>query len=529
MLSFLNPVPSIPEYAGPHKVGSTEYEIPVSEITSTSTVPDTRITTIKFRLYYPTTDISSKKSLYWLPSPQKQWTEAYASFMGASERTSSIVSSLPSLLNYAKIPATPDAPPAPNDASQYPLLVFSHGLGGNCQTYSSILGSLASCGVVCVAPEHRDGSAPISIVKSAPGEVQRTIPYQKHSHAPSPEVLDARNAQLRIRLWELDLTYAALKAMNEGKTFTNYADSQMKHQSWSRMLDLQPGHVSWAGHSFGAATMTQFVKSIFYHRFLPTSVKDTPLYAAQADGDLVAQITSESPVALLDLWTMPLRGQLTEWLWDRPMPCWSRPKSSQTRPNTVAIMSAEFYKWTDLLNRTRALLSERPRQAMKVLEEKHPRVKKAPSIDELPEVSTSEPTLQISELNKRTGQEASSTSSSRSVSPTGSQSTSPSSSQTSLAQTEQENGSNAPQLYLIPQTAHLSQSDFGPLFPSLIKYFMKAIEPEETIKLNVRAILATMRGQGLPVSGLVQGDDRILDGARLAREKRWVKIPLVDV
>ena len=87
---------------------------------------------------------------------------------------------------------------------------------------------------------------------------------------------------------------------------------------------------------------------------------------------------------------------------------------------------------------------------------------------------------------------------------------------------------NEPHLYLVPQSAHLSQSDFGVLFPNLTKYVMKAIEPEKTIELNVRAILAVMKGRGLHVDSLLKGadEDQILSGE--AKEARWVRVPLVD-
>lgn len=562
MLSYLNPLPSLPNYRGPHKVGTSEFEIPISEIQSASTVPDERITTIKFRLYYPTVpEATSKESVYWLPSPQKQWNEAYASFMGASDRYSSIMTSMLNLWNYAKLPVVKDAPLLPSTSSLgHSVCFFSHGLGGNFNTYSSVVGSLASCGVVCVAPEHRDGSAPTSFIKNSRGEVERSIPYQKHSHTPNIQVLNARNAQLRVRLWELELTYAAIKAMNEGKQFTNYAENSSQTQARLKcQLNMLPGQVTWAGHSFGAATVTQFVKSVYYHEYLPRTSNavtskgksesdgseerwdDSPLYKASADSDLVQQITSESPVALLDCWTMPLRGDTTKWLWERPMPCYERktPSSQSAKPNTVAVMSAEFYKWTDLLNRTRALLSESPVDAVEAFErQKKRRESEAPTAKH-DKTRASNPIPELSKQHQdATIAPASTTSaeSSRETSPSGSgaqsETGSAQSSSTSLVPSEPEivkpESNLEPRLYHVPQSAHLSQSDFGVLFPNLTKYVMKAVEPEKTLELNVRAILAVMRGVGLPVGSLAEGEDQILETDKMDKKERWIRVPLVD-
>ena len=380
-------IPQLPKPFGPHKVGSTEWEIPISEIPSASVAPDDKITTIKFRLFYPTTPkAKSRTSVPWLPSPQREWCQAYASFLGAGPRVSSILSVVPTLLNMTTIPCVADAPLLPREAtSKYPLVIFSHGLGGNFNAYSAVCTALASFGIVCAAPEHRDGSAPISVIRAADGRKSTTIPYQRHPHAPTAKVLNARNGQLRIRLWELQQLFTVLTGLNGGQTFSNYANAGTKTESrpsLKNVLDLRPGHVTWAGHSFGACTTIQFVKSVYYHQLLPSwentefenDLDWRPLLKPVEDSDLVRQVTSESPVILLDLWAMPLRAGLTRWLWDKPLPCYDR-KIREGDPdpstNVIAIISAEFYKWPELINRMKAALSARPAEAMYTLEKRN--------------------------------------------------------------------------------------------------------------------------------------------------------------
>jgi len=519
MFSNLNPIPALPRYPGPHKVGSTEFEVPISEISSESPVPDANITTVKFRLFYPTSpSASSKQTTYWLPSPQRQWTHAYASFLGANSRLSNFVSRLPSLVNYTTLPVVTDAPLLQNLRSQnYPLILFSHGLGGNFNTYSAICGSLASCGIVCAAPEHRDGSAPMSIVRKSYNEVATTIPYQKHSHSPSKEVLDARIAQLRVRLWELELVFTVLNGINKGQKYTNLAEppATLKRDStetpeFQGTFDMRPGHVTFAGHSFGAASIVQFVKTVYHHKHLPrlspSQAEDPswrPLYSPTTDSELVKQITPSTPVALLDLWTMPLRGETTQWLWEKPLPSYDRISegSHSDVPNTIAIMSTEFYRWTDLLNRTKALLSRRPAETLQHLQHGKTAtgsasVSEAPAASRLPD-----------DITKSAPSPSSSADPSPSPSPNESEAPSPASSQSSLPLPNSDPAE--PFLYTIPNSAHLSQSDFGVLFPNLTRYLMKAQEPENTILLNIRAILAVMRGQGLEVesAGNLKADE----------------------
>jgi len=544
MISYLNPIPSLPDPFGSHKVGTSEWEIPVSEIAS-STPPDPTISTIKFRLYYPTLPSETSGSIQWLPPPQKQWIEAYSSFMGAGPRLASFISALPSLIKYTSIPATPNAPLLPrNVPPKYPLVVFSHGLGGNFNTYSSICTALASFGIVCAAPEHRDGSAPISLIRSSSGEHVASIPYQKHSHSPTPEVLNARNAQLRVRLWELEQLSTVLTSLNAGKTFTNYAVPSGQSEAIPALehaLDLQPGHITWAGHSFGAATTVQFVKSVYYHQYLPDLTGSgldnhpdwQPLYTPAKNGDLVRQITPDTPVALLDLWTTPLRGEWTQWLWEKPLPCYDRqPSSEKDYANVVSIMSAEFHKWTDLLNRTKAALSHRPAEAVAEFERREAVSSAASSQDRTSTTSTPSDTAPLPFPDEETPQSStpSSTEPSRTPSRDPSLSPSPSTASTPPPSTT---SAAAPALYLVPDSAHLSQSDFGLLFPNLTRYLMKAQDPHKTIELNVRAILAVMRASGLEIENFQtpsqsDSEKEILDSilSEDGVEARFVRLPL---
>ena len=93
-----------------------------------------------------------------------------------------------------------------------------------------------------------------------------------------------------------------------------------------------------------------------------------------------------------------------------------------------------------------------------------------------------------------------------------------------------------PYIFYPAHSAHLSQSDFGILFPLLTKKVLKAEEPERTLTLNVRAVLEGLRRAGWKVAdsaietdendGKVEGkgqDWRILDreGGKI---KGWMPV-----
>lgn len=93
MFSTLNPVPTFPNYRGPLSVGTAEYEIPISEIPSSSKPPDANISSIKFRTFYPAQPTKRQdNSATWLPEPQKEWLEAYCAFLSAPPNISKFFS-----------------------------------------------------------------------------------------------------------------------------------------------------------------------------------------------------------------------------------------------------------------------------------------------------------------------------------------------------------------------------------------------------------------------------------------------------
>jgi platelet-activating factor acetylhydrolase len=325
----------------------------------------------------------------------------------------------------------------PEDSERWPVMVFSHGLGGSRNAYSHICGLIASHGICVIAPDHRDTSAPVSFVRATANTPAKTVPYQKYSHTPSVEIYQARDGQLRIRLWELGLIHDTIVKIDKAECPQNLDHNHAEKSTpteilpmFKDMLDVhRPGSIIWAGHSFGATTMVQLMKSTYYSSLPePKGEFDEMLFLPDRSSHLTKQITSSSVALLLDMWCLPLRSQSTRWLWDKPMPCYDVSSNAPAGGKAIlAVLSEAFFKWEGNLNDTKRILSP---------------------TDPSP-----------SNFTRWT-----------------------------------------PYCFYPSSSAHLSQSDFGILFPLITSRVLKTKEPERILKLNARAMLQVLRNNGFNVA-----------------------------
>lgn len=361
----------------------------------------------------------------------------------------------PHLLYYIAMPVRKNvALLQPSTSSgRLPVMIFSHGLGGTRNAYSQLAGSLASHGVIVIAPEHRDGSTPISYIRDTPSDTssnekapskhgKRTITYHRLSHTPSPEVEAGRNEQLKIRLWEMGLIHDSLLKLDQGQTLTNLNTSAASLSMFKSQMDVhEPGKIIFAGHSFGAVTVTQFVKSTFYSPQTSSAPKEyQPLFAPSSRSSIATQITPQTAVILLDIWCLPLRAPSTRWLWEKPFPCYT--PSGAGGSALLAVESQAFFKWRVHLKSTKRLLSP-------------------------------DPTSDVYNYSTKNGQ------------------------------------FTEPNFYYSTSSAHLNQSDFGILFPWVTKQVFSAEEPDRILRLNIRAILQLLRSCGVEVSATSTADMEI--------------------
>jgi len=206
-------------------------------------------------------------------------------------------------------------PPGEPEQPCFPMLIFSHGLGGQRKCYSSVCGEFASYGFVVCAVEHRDGSGPRTYVNLAKEGVGSAEEREKtggvdHNQAereqgweqidyvfPKENMYDTspnnekgvdhelRNAQISLRLAELDEAYRVMCeiCLGNGQLIEEknlrkppYKGSSSRGlrgvdwQGWKGGFHLD--QVTMLGHSFGAATTVEVLRHSDRFKFISQGI-----------------------------------------------------------------------------------------------------------------------------------------------------------------------------------------------------------------------------------------------------------------
>ena len=331
---------SLPTYTGPYSVGTMEIEVPAEDprvISSHITRKKKHVLqleTILMNIYYPAsldshnpqhTERLSRQ--LWFGRPRYDIAEGYAKFAGLPL---SIVAPvfLPSL--FTKLPAYRNAKIArhwageanfksqgakakttegtrPSDADEmpcFPVIMFSHGLGGTRTMYSSLCGEFASYGFIVCAVEHRDGSAPRSFVlhpesgygsrkeREETGQVDHWNEETSHGYDivdymfPQDNPMDSgpnnpkgvdtelRAAQVELRMAELEEAMKVMRIIASGngqqiadrnlrrKGFKGASSFGLEGVDWAGWKGrVKLDHITACGHSFGSATVVEMLRS----------------------------------------------------------------------------------------------------------------------------------------------------------------------------------------------------------------------------------------------------------------------------
>lgn len=272
----------LPAFAGPHQVGTRLVETPLPKAKRIELPYCPRTRTLKYRVFYPT-DATDGARAVWASAEQ---VAGFASFAGVPSLTGLLHRTFGYMLSGIHIRAIEDAEYKAGKR-RWPVVIFSHGLGGTDTLYSTLCGSLASYGMVVFAIEHRDHSASSTIIRED-GVQDEHIEYISPVDQEDPELRRRARYMLAQRNYELRMLGKEIHAL-EG----DLAD----------VLDLD--HVSIVGHSFGAATTCHFLHSLDKG----LSIKDLNEQVIEL-GDTTFPFDLNAAI-LLDIWTQPIDDHIT--------------------------------------------------------------------------------------------------------------------------------------------------------------------------------------------------------------------------
>uniref|UniRef100_T1JB49 Flavin-containing monooxygenase n=1 Tax=Strigamia maritima TaxID=126957 RepID=T1JB49_STRMM len=224
------------------------------------------------RLYYPCTheDAMDRQMQWPLWLPSKSYARGYGYFLNFWPPAFQQLYKW--LVGDVYIPVLWNAPPI--RGIKFPILVFSHGLGGCRTTYSTICTELSSNGFFVAAIEHRDRSACYSYyfrdVNSVPTSsedgafsspnpsMDDIVPsyvlepvYYLRVKKPLKEFI-VRNNQVHQRAADCMKALDILTRLNRGRFIHNVMDVDFSAAPFENTMDVT--RVAVAGHSFGGAT-----------------------------------------------------------------------------------------------------------------------------------------------------------------------------------------------------------------------------------------------------------------------------------
>jgi dienelactone hydrolase len=234
-------------------------------------------------------------------------------------------------LSHRQHPCHINASPIPDQ--QFPIVVFSHGLGGCMELYTQLCQQISSCGFFVVAMEHEDGSGCYAEKEwnNKDGTTTTTPPpvlYQRPDDSPYTrgKVTNFRKAFLQQQVEETTqvLEYILLSASAAASAAKDQHANLDTHNTHTKAVfqaaDTTQG-ISLLGHSFGGATMTlaaqDYLSKKGSSKIKPTSVSLLDCWAFSLEDEVLDNGLSGIPTLsiLSEAWlTNPETAQVTELL-----------------------------------------------------------------------------------------------------------------------------------------------------------------------------------------------------------------------
>ena len=228
-----------------------------------------KLDTVLFSVFYPAeepADLANPGRVVWFP----KLAQTVNGFLKMARRTGWLYKTIAYPIAAAAIygttfPAIPEAPlRRPAQGRQWPLVIFSHGVGCSRLMYSSFCGEMASRGYIVVAVEHRDGTGPSSSIKLVNGET-RDLEFVNWQDVEWPNLpADAqpdndttlRHDQLDMRAEEIKAIIETMRGISRGEPVVE-TSLRSPHFDWARWgpawdaLDVKQPIMT--GHSLGGS------------------------------------------------------------------------------------------------------------------------------------------------------------------------------------------------------------------------------------------------------------------------------------
>ncbi|KAL0949350.1 hypothetical protein HGRIS_009420 [Hohenbuehelia grisea] len=408
MFSLDNPT------SGPHPVGATTFVVPVrpARVVGTAKIgqqPALQLEEVAFTAYYPAhveDAAKPKKGLNWLLRPVNQSLRGFVQFGRVSAW---LIWPLVYFFGaFIKIPVHINAPLLQprrdsQDPSEWPLVIFSHGLGGSRTAYSQLCTNIAASGRVVLAIEHRDGTghAVMSRTWDTSGNpIMKPILYIRENdiiwepdtaqHDSEDTPLPLRAQQLAFRHHEIYIAYTAFQELvtkGHGKHSLETVDNTpIDWASWSADAGSKSPpircdrDVTLSGHSFGGCTVFSLLSTKpplkDYDRLPVTKalifdpwLEPLPIPGPSPFSSLAHEVESvASASSTVSLKENPMSAASA----DNEAPSTKNPVAEQGRPNTanlelLVINSEKFTIWKDHFARLQGVVQEWAPQGQRLL------------------------------------------------------------------------------------------------------------------------------------------------------------------
>ncbi|KAF9453028.1 hypothetical protein P691DRAFT_659435 [Macrolepiota fuliginosa MF-IS2] len=381
---------SLPLIHGRFPVGVTTFVTPVrpsrlvgsAKLKSNSADHALQLEEVAFTAYYPAdTSYNPSKGVDWLFRPLGASLLGLSSYSGISTWLLwPVVYFFGSLI---KVPAYRNAPLLHPEKTkgglekQWPLVIFSHGLGGSRTAYSQFCARLAASGKVVLALEHRDGTGMACTPRSwgvDRGTAHRTIVYLREADVfwenggpPKDHPMPWRGEQLAFRHHEIHVAYEAFQKFVTGAQIEidTIDGDPFDKASWSSLATSGDSiikhheEIILAGHSFGGATALSLLatKPVENYQRIPISkvvVLDPWLEPLPTPGPVPyvpAKQSHEDPKCAEALMQALLDGTVNG------SSNGSIPKLPQDPPQLFVINSETFTIWKDHFARLQEIVA----------------------------------------------------------------------------------------------------------------------------------------------------------------------------